>query len=132
MTRAATPTAAAPSDLTARLVSCGLFAEGQLPRPGGPPPPRIPSSHAAHRRFALHVLAGHPYEDACRLLGLNPRTAERWRTDLRRAAVDYFGRPVTYEFAARYALDPELRRRAVEEASALPVGSAPLSRPPPA
>jgi hypothetical protein len=56
------------------------------------------------------VLAGYPYEDACRVLCLNPRTAERWRTDLRRAAAHYFGRPVTYEFAARYALDPVLRR----------------------
>jgi len=63
----------------------------------------------------LHVLAGYPYDDACRLLGLNPRTAERWRTDLRRTTARYFGRPVTYEFAARYALDPDLRR-AVESA----------------
>jgi hypothetical protein len=93
-------------DLTALLLSCGLLTESS-PRPGASPP-RI-HSKSQHFRFALYVLAGYSYEDACALLDINPRTAERWRTDLRRAASRCFGRRVTYEFAARYALDPALR-----------------------
>lgn len=72
-------------------------------------PPRI-HTRSEHYRFAIYVLAGCPYDDACERLRINPRTAERWRTDLRRVAARYFGRPVTYEFAARYALDSALRQ----------------------
>jgi hypothetical protein len=88
------------------LLNCGIFA-APTPRPGVSPP-RI-HSRSEHYQFALYVLAGYPYEEACLLLDLNPRTAERWRTDLRRTASRYFGRRVTYEFAARYALDSALR-----------------------
>lgn len=85
---------------------CEIFAEG-APAPTA----RLPRIHtrSRHYTFALHVLAGYTYDDACCKIGLNPRTAERWRTQLRRDAQSYFGRAVTYEFAARYALDPALR-----------------------
>jgi len=87
------------------MLACGVFAESPATRN---PAPRI-HSRSRHYTFAVHVLAGYPYEDACKVLGINPRTAERWRTDLRTIAADYFGRRVTYEFAARFALDPTLR-----------------------
>lgn len=76
--------------------------------PPADPPPRI-SRRSPHYRFALYVAAGYSYEDACRCLGVSARTAERWRTALRKTATAYFGRPVTYEYAVRVALDPELR-----------------------
>ncbi|MBC8137825.1 MAG: hypothetical protein H8F28_18240 [Fibrella sp.] len=71
-------------------------------------PPRIPR-RSSHYRFALLVTAGYAYEEACLGLAINPRTAERWRTRLRKQAAAYFGRTVTYEYAARVALDAELR-----------------------
>ena len=72
-------------------------------------PPRIPR-RSSHYRFALLVIAGYAYDDACQSLSLNSRTAERWRTGLRKQASAYFGRPVSYEYAARVALDTELKR----------------------
>ena len=93
------------NELLPRMLACGVFAGWPATRVA---PPRI-HSRSRHCQFAVHVLAGYPYEEACRVLGINPRTAERWRTDLRNVAADYFGRRVTYEFAARFALDPTLR-----------------------
>jgi transposase-like protein len=78
------------------------------PAPTDVVPPRIPR-RSSHYRFALLVVAGYSYDEACRLLALNPRTAERWRTRLRQQAGNYFGRTVTYEYAARVALDSGLR-----------------------
>ena len=89
------------------LLCCGVFADA-LPNKENVTPPRI-HSRSEHYRFALYLLAGYPYEEACERLRINPRTEERWRTDLRRTASQYFGRPVTYEFAARYALDSTFR-----------------------
>jgi hypothetical protein len=88
------------------LLHCRLFAE-TYPKIRDAPP-HI-HSKSPHYRFALFVLAGYSYDEACALLNVNVRTAERWRTTLRATASRYFGRRVTYEFAARYALDPSLR-----------------------
>jgi hypothetical protein len=88
------------------LLSCEIFATA--PDSASQAPPRI-HTRSEHYRFAVYLLAGYPYEEICRLLNINPRTAERWRTELRRTGSRYFGRPVTYEFAARYALDSSLR-----------------------
>lgn len=71
--------------------------------------PRI-HSKSRHYDFAVYVCAGFSCEDACRELNIKERTAEAWRRDLRREAAQFFGRPVSYEFAARYCLDDEMRR----------------------
>ncbi|MBC7809201.1 MAG: hypothetical protein H7145_23955 [Akkermansiaceae bacterium] len=87
------------------LISASLFGPTQTDLA----PPRI-SRRSSHYRFALLVVAGYSYDESCCQLAINPRTAERWRTCLRKQAAGYFGRAVTYEYAARVALDGELRR----------------------
>ena len=72
-------------------------------------PPQIPSG-TPHYDYALLVLVGVPNPEACASTGVPLKTAEGWRAQLRAAAAVYFGRPVSYEFAARYALDEEWKR----------------------
>lgn len=121
-----TQTLTTPADLNSRLLNCGIYSSDNTPSVGettrsAEPPPRI-SPRSRHYRFALYVLAGYPYEDACQLLNVSPRTSERWRTELRAAASRHFGRRVTYEFAARCALDPGLRRALEESVRGSPQG----------
>lgn len=60
--------------------------------------------------YAVLVLTGTPERRAAHVVGVTYRTAERWRKELRRQAEEYFGEPVTYQFAAWYALDGDLRQ----------------------
>jgi hypothetical protein len=48
---------------------------------------------------------GYRHQDACRQLGLNPRTVERWRHNLMRVGRDFFGFDVTYEKCAATAVE---------------------------
>lgn len=79
--------------------------------PSAPTPPYIPRG-SKHYTYALLIVAGVPYEDACahETVDVSTRTAERWRSDLRKVAEEYFKRPVDYHYAARFATDEELRR----------------------
>lgn len=73
------------------------------PREDRVAPPRIRIS-SDHYQFALLVLAGFPYQEACDELGFKTRTAEDWRSNFCAEAAEYYGRRVTYEFAIREAL----------------------------
>ncbi len=104
--------------LTLKDVLSGLTRRTQSPARSGkladPPPYIAPDSR--HFRYASFIAAGMPYDEACREVCASPRTAERWRTDLREVACRYFRRRVTYDFAARYVVDAELRRVCAEVA----------------
>lgn len=65
------------------------------------------SSHAA---YAARILAGYSHQEACAESGLTDAAARKARTRLMAVACDYFHRRVSYEFAARFALDAALRR----------------------
>jgi hypothetical protein len=60
-------------------------------------------------RYAVLVVTGTPADRAAQLLAVDPATARRWRRALVAEARAYFGEPVSYAFAAWYALSPELR-----------------------
>ncbi len=92
----------------ARLI--GLVGFRRASDPAAPPPPApYIKTGTDHYAFAAHIVAGFTIQDACKELDLNIRTTQRWRTDLCRTASEFFGRTVSYEFAARYVLDSELR-----------------------
>jgi hypothetical protein len=59
--------------------------------------------------YAVYICAGYCHADAVALTGFNEKSVERWKRSLRAAGKLYFGRPVSYEFAARFALDPAFR-----------------------
>ena len=71
-----------------------------------------------HFAYALHRIAGCDRRTACRdtaaFLGkpepIPMETARWWESELRRAVGAYLGRSVTYEFAARWAVDETLRQ----------------------
>lgn len=58
-----------------------------------------------HYAYAILIVGGWSHLDACMDLDICPRTAERWRTDLRRAGRRKFGRSVSYEYCARHATE---------------------------
>jgi hypothetical protein len=60
-------------------------------------------------RYAVLGVTGTPQHRAAEILCVDPATARRWRRSLLREADLYFGEPVSYAFAAWYALSPELR-----------------------
>lgn len=66
------------------------------------PPPYIPTA-SPHYAYALLIVNGWEHADACEHLDLNPRTVERWKTELKRIGCRHFGRNVSYEFCARHA-----------------------------
>jgi hypothetical protein len=72
------------------------------------PAPYIPSDHA-HFPYACHIVAGYSHDEACELLGIKSWTARHWRKELQRVARTYWGRPIRYELAARYAVDNTFR-----------------------
>jgi hypothetical protein len=62
-------------------------------------------SNTLHFQYACYVAGGFSHVDACALLGVKPETARKWRQRLQRVAATFWGRRVSYELAARYAVD---------------------------
>lgn len=60
--------------------------------------------------YALHVCAGMSYTGAAKHIGVNPRTAERWRQQLCKIGEEFFGRPVEYFYVANYATSKQVRQ----------------------
>lgn len=72
------------------------------------PAPYIRSS-TPHFQYACYVAGGFSHIETCTLLGIKPETARKWRQRLQRVGAAFWGRHVSYELAARYAVDRVFR-----------------------
>lgn len=83
----------------------------RLGRPPCPPPPPYIQTASPHFGYALLIARGWKHDEACEQLSLNPRTVERWRSNLLKVGRAFFARDVSYETCARYATDEKRNQR---------------------